>query len=148
MPLRIEIGPRDLAAGKKFGRNSRRDQPVKAKDSGHPERSLRRAPDLHSIQDSLYARAKNFATRTPRDRFEKRLLRFLYAQKPREPEIHGGFALAHWTVIREIEEQIKNDLKVTIRGIPFDPEVRDDQPGKCVISGKPSPRRVLFAKSY
>jgi prolyl-tRNA synthetase len=44
-----------------------------------------------------------------------------------------------------VEEQIKNDLKVTIRCIPFD---KGEGPGKCVITGEPSSQRVVFAKSY
>jgi prolyl-tRNA synthetase len=56
----------------------------------------------------------------------------------------AGFALAHWNGTREVEEQIKTDLKVTIRCIPFGP----DEPGQCVITGEPSARRVVFAKSY
>ena len=45
---------------------------------------------------------------------------FFTPKNPAKPEIHGGFALAHWNGSREVEEQIKNDLKVTIRCIPFD----------------------------
>ena len=63
---------------------------------------------------------------------------------PSKPEIHGGFALAHWNGSREVEEKIKNDLKVTIRCIPFGTH---EEPGKCVITGEPSARRVVFAKS-
>ena len=65
-----------------------------------------------------------------------------------KPEIHGGFALAHWNGSRAVEEQIKNDLKVTIRCIPFDDPANPPEAGKCVITGEPSPRRVLWAKSY
>ena len=82
------------------------------------------------------------------DRFKRDFYDFFTPRNKEKPEIHGGFALAHWSGSPEVEAQIKEELKVTIRCIPFDPEVRDDQPGKCVISGKPSPRRVLFAKSY
>jgi prolyl-tRNA synthetase len=62
-----------------------------------------------------------------------------------KPEIHGGFALAHWDGSREVEDKIKDELKVTIRCIPFDAPEED---GKCVFSGRPSKRRVVFAKSY
>lgn len=61
-----------------------------------------------------------------------------------KPELHGGFALAHWNGSRAVEEQIKADLKVTIRCIPFGP----GEPGKCIITGEQSARRVVFAKSY
>ena len=61
-----------------------------------------------------------------------------------KPEIHGGFALAHWNGSREVEEQIKSDLKVTIRVIPFG----ESGSGQCIFTGEKSPRRVVWAKSY
>ena len=66
-------------------------------------------------------------------------------QNPEKPEIHGGFALSHWCGDRECEEKIKNDLSVTIRCIPLD-SVKEA--GRCVMCGKPSGHRVIFAKSY
>ena len=62
-----------------------------------------------------------------------------------KPEIHGGFALAHWNGSPAVEEQIKNDLKVTIRCIPFEDS---PEPGTCPFSGEPSKQRVIWAKSY
>ena len=62
-----------------------------------------------------------------------------------KPEIHGGFALCHWSGELAVEEQVKNDLNVTIRCIPLD---APEEEGTCVISGKPSKRRVIFGKSY
>jgi prolyl-tRNA synthetase len=53
--------------------------------------------------------------------------------------------LAHWDGTRETEEKIKDELKVTIRCIPRDGAA---EPGVCPFSGKPSERRVVFAKSY
>ena len=57
----------------------------------------------------------------------------------------GGFIMAHWDGTAETEEKIKNETKATIRCIPFD---SPDEDGKCIYSGKPSKRRVLFALSY
>jgi prolyl-tRNA synthetase len=57
----------------------------------------------------------------------------------------GGFILAHWDGTAETENRIKEETKATIRCIPFD---SPDEDGKCVYSGKPSKRRVLFARSY
>ena len=54
-------------------------------------------------------------------------------------------ALAHWNGSREVEEKIKEDLKVTIRCIPFNAPEED---GKCILTGEPSKRRVVWAKSY
>lgn len=57
----------------------------------------------------------------------------------------GGFIMAHWDGSPETEEKIKEETKATIRCIPFNAEAEE---GKCVYSGKPSKRRVLFARSY
>ena len=145
VPLRVEIGPRDLE--KNSVEVSRRDQAVKAKESMPVEEFVARAPEiLNSIQDSLYARAKNFReanTRVIESR--KEFYDFFTPKNSAKPEIHGGFALAHWNGSREIEEQIKNDLKVTIRVIPLD---NSPEPGKCIFTGEPSARRVVWAKSY
>ena len=61
-----------------------------------------------------------------------------------KPEIHGGFALCHWSEDPAVDELLK-DLKVTIRCIPLDAA---EEPGRCIFTGKPSPRRVVFAKAY
>lgn len=60
-------------------------------------------------------------------------------------ENKGGFVMAHWDGTPETEEQIKNLTKATIRVIPFD---APEEEGKCVYSGKPSAKRVLFARAY
>ena len=57
----------------------------------------------------------------------------------------GGFILAHWDGTTETEEKIKEETKATIRCIPMDAE---DEPGKCIYTGKPSARRVIFARNY
>jgi prolyl-tRNA synthetase len=56
-----------------------------------------------------------------------------------------GFALAHWSGDPAIEEQVQNDLKVTLRCIPLDDE---EGAGTCPFTGKPSPQRVVWAKAY
>ena len=58
---------------------------------------------------------------------------------------NGGFILAHWDGTPETETRIKEETKATIRCIPFD---GDDTPGVCMVTGKPSARRVLFARAY
>ena len=57
----------------------------------------------------------------------------------------GGFILAHWDGTPETEELIKAETKATIRCIPFE---FDSTPGTCMVTGKPSARRVLFARAY
>jgi len=144
VPLRVEIGPRDLE--KNFVEISRRDQPVKQKQSMPMEKFVARAQEiLMSIQQNLYDRAKKFADANTRvietkDEFYD----FFTPKNAAKPEIHGGFAFAHWNGSREVEEQIKNDLKVTIRVIPLG----ESEPGRCVFTDEPSPRRVVWAKSY
>ena len=62
-----------------------------------------------------------------------------------KPEIHGGFAMAHWCGAGECEGKIKEDLTVTIRCIPFD---APEESGRCICCGKESRQRVVFAKAY
>ncbi len=145
VPLRVEIGPRDLE--KNAVEVSRRDQAVKAKESMAVNEFVTRVPEiLGSIQDSLYERAKEFRDANTRViESKKDFYDFFTPKNPAKPEIHGGFALAHWNGSREVEEQIKNDLKVTIRVVPLGDS---PEPGKCIFTGESSGRRVVWAKSY
>jgi prolyl-tRNA synthetase len=144
VPLRVEIGPRDLEKSSVVV--SRRDQPVKEKKSIPMEEFVSRAPEILTlIQNNLYERAKKFRdenTRTIDSKTE--FYDFFTPKNSAKPEIHGGFALAHWNGSREVEEQIKNDLKVTIRVIPFE----ESEPGRCIFTGEPGAGRVIWAKSY
>jgi prolyl-tRNA synthetase len=144
VPIRVEIGPRDLEAN--LVAVSRRDQPVKAKESmSTQEFAASAAETLMSIQQNLFERAKKFQQENTRViESKKEFYDFFTAKNANKPEIHGGFALAHWNGSREVEDQIKKDLKVTIRVIPFG----DLEPGKCIFTGEPSARRVVWAKSY
>ncbi len=145
VPLRVEIGPRDLE--KNSVEVSRRDQPLKTKESMPTEEFVARAAEiLMSIQNTLYERAKKFRDENTRAiKSQKEFYDFFSAKDSSKPEIQGGFALAHWNGSREVEEQIKNDLKVTIRVIPLDESA---EPGRCIFTGEPSVRRVVWAKSY
>ena len=145
VPLRVEIGPRDLE--KNSVEVSRRDQGIKAKESMPMEELLRRAPEiLMSIQNNLYERATKFRDEHTRViDSQKEFYDFFTPANSEKPEIHGGFALAHWSGSREVEEQIKNDLKVTIRVVPLDDSAEH---GECIFTGKPSSRRVVWAKAY
>ena len=145
VPLRVEIGPRDIE--KNSVEVSRRDQPVKAKQSMAMEEFIACAPRLlASVQQSLYERAKAFRDASTHVINSKSdFYDFFTPKNSDRPEIHGGFALAHWNGSREVEEQVKNDLKVTIRVIPMDDSA---EPGQCIFTGAPSGRRVIWAKSY
>ncbi|MDR1192388.1 MAG: proline--tRNA ligase [Verrucomicrobiales bacterium] len=144
VPLRVEIGPRDLASGSVFV--ARRDQDAKARQSYQREAfTVSAAALLEEIQQSLYTRALTFRDANIRKIDTKEeFYAYFTPQNASKPEIHGGFALAHWCGDAAVEEQIKNDLKVTIRCIPF----ADAEPGVCPFTGKPSKQRVIFAKSY
>lgn len=145
VPLRIEIGPRDIAA----------DQLCMARrDRGHKE-YLKLSQSqlleqvtvlLDDIQQSLWQRAVAFRDEHIKKIDTKEEFYAFFTPKNREkPEIHGGFALCHWSGESEVEEQVKKELGVTIRCIPLEGE---EEEGVCVISGKKSSRRVLFAKAY
>ena len=144
VPIRVEIGPRDLET--RSVAVSRRDQPIKAKESTSLQEFAAQAPEtLGSIQKNLLERAEKFQKdHTHVIESKKEFYDFFTAKNSAKPEIHGGFALAHWNGSRDVEEQIKNDLKVTIRVIPFG----DSEPGKCIFTGEPSAKRVVWAKSY
>src|SRR4051794_30262635 len=148
VPLRVELGPRDLESGKVA--LSRRDQPIKAKELMPSAEFVRRAADLLAdMQQNLLRHAQEFRNANTREINSKEEFYDFFTPKNREkPEIHGGFALAHWDGSRAVEEQVKTDLKVTIRCIPFDNPDAPPQPGRCIFTGNPSPRRVIWAKSY
>ena len=145
VPIRVEIGPRDLASHSAVV--SRRDAPARNKEAMAVRELVARAGAiLGEIQDNLHSRAKQFRdanTRviTSREEFYD----YFTPKNVAKPEIHGGFALAHWNGSREIEQRIKEDLKVTIRVIPFGSE---SEPGQCIFTGEPSRGRAIWAKSY
>jgi prolyl-tRNA synthetase len=147
IPVRIELGPRDLAKGTVAF--SRRDRPVKEKallPKGEVIATL--SATLEEIQNNLFTRAQAFRDQhTVRIDSKADFYDFFTPQNAERPEIHGGFALAHWSGESEVEAKIKEDLKVTIRCIPFSTELRGE-PGKCPFSGKPSKGRVVFGKAY
>ena len=148
VPLRVEIGPRDLESGN--AAVSRRDQPVKAKEFLKMEEFARQVPDLlTAIQANLLARATEFRdANTHKIDSKEEFYGFFTAKNSSKPEIHGGFALTHWDGSRAVEEQIKNDLKVTIRCVPLDDPANPPEAGTCPFTGNPSPRRVIWAKAY
>ncbi len=145
IPLTVEVGPRDLDANQVFV--ARRDRDSKEKQSFGVDQFLAELPQLlDDIQNGLLERARAFQQSHTRilDSKEEVYAWFTPENKNR-PEIHGGFAMVHWAGGEAEEEQLKKDLNVTIRCIPLDEEAI---PGICPFTGKPSPRRILLAKSY
>jgi prolyl-tRNA synthetase len=139
VPVQVELGPKDLANNACVLK--RRDLPGKeAKEFGVP---LAGAPQrivdiLRTMQTELFERAKKFREANSHevnsyDEFKKKI---------DEP---GGFLWAHWDGTRQTEDQIAAETKATIRCIPFE---RRKEQGKCIVTGKPSDGRVVFAKAY
>ena len=145
IPLYCEIGPRDVAANAAF---------VGRRDKSRKERfTLPRAEFvatvtaiLDDIQKRLFERARDLRdSNTTAIDSKDDFYAYFTPKNAEKPEIHGGFALCHWSGQAFVEEQVKNDLGVTVRCIPLDAQ---EEQGKCIISGEPSQRRVIFAKSY
>jgi prolyl-tRNA synthetase len=145
VPIRVEIGPRDLEAGTVFV--GRRDKGPKEKQSFPRDGFAAMVPAmLQAIQDGIYERALAFRKEhTKVIEAKDEFYAFFTPKNPDKPEIHGGFALAHWNGSAEVEAKIKEDLKVTIRCIPFE---EGPIPGKCIFTGERSEQRVVWAKSY
>jgi prolyl-tRNA synthetase len=138
VPVRVEIGPKDLEQS--ACAIARRDLPGKeGKQLGVPLASAAAhiSALLREIQLALFKRAKDFRDRSLRtartyDEFKELI------EQP-------GFVWAHWDGSRETENRIQEETKATIRCLPFD---SPQEPGKCVVTGKPSARMAVFARAY
>lgn len=134
VPVRMVMGPRDLEEG--TIEVARRDTQEKAtfqiEDIENKIEHL-----LEQIQNNLFQKALDF--RTAKTSFVDTWDEFKLKLE------EGGFILAHWDGTSETEQKIKEETKATIRCIPLDDNFED---GVCVYSGKPSTRRVYFAKAY
>jgi prolyl-tRNA synthetase len=135
VPVRLAIGPRDLENG--TVEVARRDTLEKAvyqiTDIEHKISHL-----LESIQENLYQKAYDFREENTNnadtwDEFVALL------------DGKGGFISAHWDGTTETEQRIKDETKATIRLIPVNGKQEE---GKCILTGKPSKQRVIFARSY
>ncbi len=136
VPLRIEIGPKDVAKGTVV--LARRDKPGREGKSPAPQAGIVAAVTeaLGAIQKSLHERALAFReahTLEPRD-FEQ----FKIA-------VETGFARAFWCGDAKCEEEIKEITKATMRCIPLDVEGRK---GSCIFCGKPASERAIFGRAY
>ena len=145
IPMFLEIGPRDVDSNALVV--GRRDKDPKERGPQSREEFLSTVVDqLEEMQQGLFDKAKAFQQEhTVRIDTKEEFYKFFTPKNKEKPEIHGGFALAHWNGSPEVEEQIKKDLKVTIRVIPNNSGAEE---GKCVITGEPSKQRVVFAKAY
>jgi prolyl-tRNA synthetase len=138
VPVRVEIGPKDME--KSACAVARRDVPGKeGKKFGIllTEAAAHIDALLRDIQCSLFKKAlqhRESTTRTANTYDE-------FKQMIEQP----GFVWAHWDGTRETEEKIQEETKATIRCIPFDGPAES---GECMVTGKPSAKRVVFARAY
>ncbi|MHC5114167.1 MAG: proline--tRNA ligase [Planctomycetota bacterium] len=150
VPIRLEVGPRDMASDSVF--MGRRDKAPKDKASVPRAELIATIADvLEEMQTNLLERARSLRqehTRVidSREEFEEFFRAPVAGDGP--TPIHGGFALAHWSGDPEVEEQVNDEMGVTIRCIPQEPVDGADDAGTCPFSGQPSPRRVVWAKAY
>jgi prolyl-tRNA synthetase len=144
VPIRAEVGPRDVAADSVFV--GRRDLGVKEKQGVPTSEFVANIGDtLAEIQSAMFQRARELRTANTSnidslDEFKD----FFTPQKSDKPEIHGGFAMCHWHEDPKVHEILK-PLKVTVRCVPLDAK---QESGTCIFTGKPSTARAVFAKAY
>jgi len=135
VPVRVVIGSRDMENN--TAEVARRDTMTKeilpAASLVEHIKTL-----LVQIQENIYDKALRFR--------EANTFKVDNYIEFRERLEEGGFFLCHWDGTAETEEKIKEETKATIRCIPLDNN--DDEPGFCIYSGKPSKRRVIFARAY
>jgi prolyl-tRNA synthetase len=153
VPVRLEIGPRDMASDSVF--MARRDKP-------HKEKTAMKRADfvanisniLEEMQSGLFERALSFRNQHMREIDSKDEFYEFFTAKSKnaeQPEIHGGFALSHFNGDPAVETKVKDELGVTVRCIPLAGQIKGadtDHPGKCVVTGQPSKQRVVWAKAY
>ena len=133
VPVRIAIGKRDLDQGQVeiFRRDTMEKQFVKLEDLTNEIKKI-----LKEIQENLYIKHMNFTK-------EHTYTADTYEEL--KEKVEKGFVLAHWDWTKETAMKVQDELKATIRCLPFDWEIKE---GIDPVSWKPSARRVIYAKSY
>jgi prolyl-tRNA synthetase len=136
VPLRIEIGPKDVQKGSVV--LARRDKPGKEGKSFVPRAGLSEAVKqaLELIQKALYERALNFRNANTVD--PKNYEEFQAA-------VEKGFASSYWCGSADCEKSIKEATKATLRCIPLE---QTGENGTCIFCGKPANEKGIFAKAY
>ena len=135
VPVRLAMGPRDLENG--TVEVARRDTMEKTVcPIENIEKTI--ADLLEEIQENIFNKAKQFR--------EENIYKVDdYKEFKQSLDTKGGFYLCHWDGTAETEAKIKEETKATIRCIPLN---AIEEEGKCMVTGKPSKRRVLFARAY
>lgn len=135
IPVRLGLGKRDIENNQV--EVARRDN--KTKTSAPLETIDSYVADLlDEIQANLLQRSKDF-------RAERTTIANSYDELKQALEEKGGFVYAHWDGTTETELKIKEETKATIRCLPLEGEKEE---GSCIVTGKPSAQRVIFAKAY
>lgn len=136
VPLRIEIGPKDVEQGTVAF--ARRDIPGREGKSFVPNVQLdgQVAEMLQTIQASIYDRARNFRLQNTSD---PQTIEDLYKV------IQRGWAYSWWCGNPECESKVKGETKATTRCIPFD---QDNGDGACIVCGAPAKEKVIFGRAY
>lgn len=142
VPVRVEVGPRDIADNKVFVGCRVGDKP---KGMDRQEFVSNIVSILDGVQQMLFdnalkLREENSKEINSLDDFKA----FFTPKNEKQPEIHGGFAHCHFVDCPEVD-QICKELKVTIRCIPL---AGEQEQGTCIFTGKPSQGRAIFAKAY
>ena len=134
VPVRLALGARDIENGtiEVMRRDTLEKTSVSIENIEDYVANL-----LEEIQNNIFAKALKF-------REEKTTTVETYEEFKEKIE-EGGFILAHWDGTSETEEKIKEETKATIRCIPLE---GDKTPGKCMVTGRPSAQRVIFARNY
>ena len=135
VPVRLAIGPRDLENGS-----------IEVARRDTLEKSTEKLENIDQVvEDLLDAIQKNIYDKAFKFRAENTTKVDSYDEFKELLNTKGGFFLAHWDGTTETEIKIKEETKATIRCIPFD---APDEEGVCMVTGKPSHRRVIFALAY
>src|SRR5512138_2520592 len=137
VPVRVEIGPKDVEKGSVA--LARRDKPGREGKSFVPQAGLAASVKdlLADIQASLLQRATEY--------------RDANIHEPKDYEdlkriVNDGWAFTYWCESKECEAKVKEDTKATTRNIPM--RNQPDHEGTCIVCGKPSKRKVYFARAY
>ena len=134
VPVRLAIGARDIENGT-----------VEVMRRDKLEKNVVQLEGITTYVKELLVDIQNNIFKKAFDHRESKTIKVDSYEEFKEKIEEGGFILAHWDGTPETEEKIKEETKATIRCIPLD---GDKTPGVCMVTGKPSAQRVIFARSY
>ena len=135
VPLRLELGPRDVAAG----------QVVAVRRDNGEKKSFPDSGVITAVDESLKAMQENMFQKALEFRIKNTVKIDSYEDFKEYMARDGGFAMVHWAGSGEDEERIQEETKATIRCIPLEAE---EEEGVCFLTGKKSLKRVVAAKAY